>query len=81
MFEGALEERLGMLDVNCAHKNILSIEVTCYDRLKYADDSSEHKKNKAHKSVTAKQQFSAKDSKLSHYSTCKVRPQSKGIQN
>ncbi len=39
-----------MLDVNCVHKNILSIEVSCYDRLKYADDSSEHKKNKAHKS-------------------------------
>lgn len=53
-----------MLDVNCAHKNILSIEVSCYDRLKYADDGSEHKKNKAHKSVTVEQQFSAKDSKI-----------------
>ncbi len=30
---------------------------------------------------TAEQQFSAKDSKFSHYSTCKVRPQGKGIQN
>jgi hypothetical protein len=52
MFEGALEERLGMVDMNCAHKNILSIEVSCYDRLKYADDSSEHKKNKAHSRAT-----------------------------
>jgi hypothetical protein len=31
--------------------------------------------------VTAEQQFSAKDSKFSHYSTWKVRPQGKGIQN
>jgi hypothetical protein len=34
-----------------------------------------------HIKVTAEQQFSAKDSKFSQYSTCKLRPQGKGIQN